>query len=134
MSVCMSVCPRTRQCIGSIKKLAQPLQQHQQRHWFDGSSQCCCCCVVVGNPSVTLQDGTDCCLLHRLPLSLCLLLKTSAFYFSNILVNFVFRFLFCKKIILDDCYFTNCILLDYSRICCYKFQTPIISTVDLWQN
>jgi len=52
--VCLSYCPRTRQCIGSIKKLAQPQKQQQQQHWLNGSSQCCCCCVVVGNPSVTL--------------------------------------------------------------------------------
>ena len=35
LSLCLPVCPRTRQCIGSIEKLAQPQQQQQQQHWLD---------------------------------------------------------------------------------------------------
>jgi len=39
--------------------------------------------VVVDNPSVTLQDGTDCCLLHRLPLSLCVTSKLTSVWFND---------------------------------------------------
>jgi len=39
--------------------------------------------VVVDNPSVTLQDGTDCCLLHRLPLSRCVTSKLTSVWFND---------------------------------------------------